>query len=386
MEPNNGPAQNTPPTGGKLAFLNDKKKRWAAIIATAIILLSAATASAYYGLILPNQPQNVLKKSVSNLLKKDQISGKGKASFTSGEESGAGTVDYSIQADSTKNTFGGTFDIAYSGVKLPVEVRTVDKAAYLKVGDLGTIESLATAFGGAESGALVQQLSDKVSNKWIEFDESLLKTVTKDSCSILNEQHKLNDQQINQMLDIYSKNMFLTVKNSSNDTVNGQKVVKYELGLDKSKAEQFGKELESIDYFKKLKDCTGETSESKQEENKAEEFKGDASFNVWVDKGKKQFVKMQLNVKEDKTTFDADFTFNNDKVDITKPEGAIPAMQLFSDLSSLFGGAALGASSSTTSTSGSSDINARCSEELLASIQNNTPMSAECEALYGAEL
>lgn len=134
MDPNNGPTQAPPavPSGGKLGFLkNNNKKKLVGIIAAAVIVLGGS-AGAYYGYYLPNQPQNILKKSVSDLLKKDQISGNGKMNFSSKNEDGsnaAGTVDYSLQTDMPKNTFGGKFDIAYSGVKLPVEVRGVDKAA-----------------------------------------------------------------------------------------------------------------------------------------------------------------------------------------------------------------------------------------------------------------
>lgn len=337
MDPDNKPVQSNPSgLKSKLNFKN-KNTKLAAIIIGAVVLLGGASAGAYYGIVVPNQPQNVLKKSAENLLNAEQISGKGKASFsTEGDSAGTGTVEYSIQTDSTKNALAGTFDISLSGVKIPVEARVVDKAAYVKLGDLSSIESLAAASLGAESAPIISQLSSKISDKWIEFDESFLKTATQNKCSILTDQQKISEDQINQILDIYGKNMFVTVKNESSDTVNGQKAAKYELGLDQNKAKEFGKEVGNLDYFKKIKECGG--SAASTEESSVEDFKGDATFTVWVDKSKKQFVKMQLTTKEDKSSVDADFTFNNDAVNITKPEGAIPAVQLYSELISLLSG------------------------------------------------
>lgn len=383
MEPNNAAAPNGPASsGGKLAFLKDKKKqKLAGIIAAAVILVGGGVAGAYYGYVVPNQPENVLKKSVENLLKKDQISGKGKASLTSSEEGGgAGTLDYSIQTDSTKNAFAGTFDFASSGIKLPVEARLIDKAAYLKVGDLSTIGSLVGAFAGPDSAALVQQLSAKISNQWIEFDESLLKTVGGDKCSILSEQFKMNDEQIKQLVEVYDKNMFINVKNSSSDTVNDKKVEKYELGLDKSKGQAFAKELENLDYFKKIKDCTGDTG-SQSDSQSTEEFKGDATLTVWVDKGKKEMVKIELKIKDETSNVSLDFNFNNDAVNITKPEDAIPAMQLYSDVLGLVGGG--GSVGGTTAPSTGTDLNAACSDAIVAYVQAGTPLPPECESLYG---
>ncbi len=384
MDPNNTPVvggngQTPPSAGGRFSFFkNAGKKKLAGIIAVAVILIGGGVAGGYYGIIVPNQPQNVLKKSAENLLKQDQTSGKGHATISSkgNDSEGTFTADYEIKSDSNKNAFEGKFDVSASGVKLPVEVKYVDKAAYVKVGDLSTIESLVGAFAGPESSAVINQLSAKVSNKWIEFDESLIKSASDNKCSVL-EQQKLNDDQINQLLDMYDSNMFVTVKNTSSETVDGKKVTKYELGLDQNKAKDFAKQVEQMDYFKKLKECAGEEA-SKTNTDKAEDFKGDATFNVWIDKGKKQIVKIQLAVKDETADMTADFIFNNDKVDITKPQDSIPAMQLYGDIASIFTGGVAGSTGG-----GSSDLETKCSQEIIASVQNGAALSAECETLYG---
>lgn len=326
----------TPPDGKKKFSLGGKKTKLASIIIAGVILLGAVGAGAYYGVYLPNTPQNILKKSVANTLKQEKISGKGNASFT-GKDSTAVTAAYTLQTDSTKNAAAATVDLSVSGIKLPLEVRSVDKAVYLKFGDLSTVQALATASLGAESAGLVDTISKQVSNKWIEFDESLIKTASNDKCSVLTENGKLSDSDVDKLVSIYDKNEFVEIKKTSSDTVDGRKVTKAELGLNKDKAKAFGKDVEQLDMFKKLKECSGDTAGKTEAAKDAEEFKGNYELTAWVDKSKKELVKVSLKVTDDDGSMSADFTFNKDQVNITKPEGAIPAMQLLTQFSPLLG-------------------------------------------------
>lgn len=325
--------------GSWSGFLKSRKVKIAALLAAVVIILGGGAAGAYYGIIVPNKPQNVLRASIKNLLEKQQISGKGHGTFTStGNDSlkGTTTLDYKIQSDKSKNTFGGEFDFSYSGVKIPMELRYVDKALYLKFGDLSTLTGVISSFeslGVQDSSSIVKKLAEKVSGRWIEFDQSLLGTASQDKCSALTDQQQLSEGQINQLLDIYDKNLFVTIKNTSTDTVNGKSVAKYELGLDKAKAAEFSKELKKIDYIKKLEEC-GNSSDS----SKAEDFKGTSSLVVWIDKSNKQLVKMQLTAKDNQSSTDLDFTFDNEPVNITKPDNSVPAMQIYSEIISLFSG------------------------------------------------
>ena len=109
------------------------------------------------------------------------------------------------------------------------------------------------------------------------------------------------------------------------------------MSVDQEKGKSFAKELDSVEYFKKLNECSDTTGGDK-EINKAEDFKGKYELTTWVDKGKKDLVKIALKVTENDTTATLDFTFNHDKVDVQKPQGAVPAMQVVGNLMHLFGG------------------------------------------------
>lgn len=346
-ESENAPASVSSSSGGGKKNLFSGKKKIVAIVIAVIALLISASAGAYYLVYLPNTPQNILKKSAENTLKLQQVSGSGSASVTT-KDSGAFTVGYKIQSDSVKNTASAKVDVAYSGVKLPFEVRSVDKAVYLKVGDLSTVKALATGYLGAESAGLVDTLSKQISDKWIEFDESLIKTATTDKCSILAGNNSISEQQVQQIVSLYDKNTFIDIKKTSPDTVNGQKVIKAELGLNKDKAKAFAKDAEQLDIVKKLKDCGGDTATKSDTVKKAESATGTYEFTVWVNKSKKEIVKMAFKGTDKDTTMNVDFTYNKDKVDVQKPEGAVPAMQLFGQLAPLLGVSGAGTGATNT--------------------------------------
>ncbi len=349
MQPNNNSnvdsrkpqplASSSPSTGG------NKKLKIAGITVVAVVLVSAVSAGAYYGVYLPNTPKNTLKKSFTNLLKQEQTSAKGHASF-SAKDSFTATFDYDVKVDTVKNASATKLDASFSGVKLPVEARFVDKSAYVKA-DLSTVKSVATAAIGAEAGPYIDTISNKVSNKWIEFDESLIKTATgSDKCSALMSQTKFSDKDIDALVKLYSDNEFVDIKNKSSDTIDGRKATKMELDINKDKAKNFGKDLNKIDYFKKIEECGNSSDKTKsgdKELKKAEDFKGSYELTVWVDKGKKEIVKIAVKVSDTDGSADFDLVFNHDKVDIQKPEGAVPAMQLLSEFAPLLG---VGATSS----------------------------------------
>lgn len=339
---------NTQPSGspntqgpGKFNFLKGRNSKLAAIIIAAIIIIGGGGVAAYYAVTVPNKPQNVLKSSFKNLLEKDQVSGKGHAVFKStdsGSFKGTTTLDYTLQTDKTKNAFDSQLDFSYSGVKVPLELRGVDKSIYLKLGDLSTLSSLLSgldSLGAQGSSSIAKQLSSKLSNKWIEFDQSLIGTATQDKCSALTDQKSLSEDQINQLLDIYDQNTFVVVNDTSSDNVNGKAVTKYQLDLDKTKAEEFTKQLGQIDYIKKLEQCGNSSSQAGKTEA---DFTGTSTATVWIDKSKKELVKVQVTAKDSKTSTDLDFTFDDNPVNITKPEGAVPAMQIYNEIISTLSG------------------------------------------------
>ena len=145
----------------------NQKTRILALIAIGVALLAGSAAAAYYGIVVPNKPENVLKSAITNTLSQKQISAKGVVDIENTDaSSGAYTLKFESQANAAAKTFAMQMELTTSGVKLPLEARYVDTNIYVKVGDLGTIKSLALAYA-PNMGQFVDTLSQKLNNKLI---------------------------------------------------------------------------------------------------------------------------------------------------------------------------------------------------------------------------
>lgn len=307
------------------------KQKMAVMTVAGVAIVGGIITGAYYGIYLPRQPETALKNSIANTLKLKQVSGKGSFSFTSKDtNSKPVSATYSIQADIEKGSSSLAADVTYDGAKSPVELRSIEKANFVRVGDLGGIKSLVAA-SSPESAPFVDQLSASISNQWIELDPASMQLLTKgDPCSAST--FKLSEKDIDQIISSYEKSKIVVVKNTAKDTVDGRKVTKMELGFNKDNTENFAKDLEKSDVFKKLEKCGGDLLKEDPKASKEEKFKGTVSLVVWVDKSKKEIVKIAVDFKDDKATAKLDFTFNKNKVDIIKPAGAKSAKDIFGAL------------------------------------------------------
>lgn len=322
------------------------KKKWKVLGVSAFVLI-ALIIGFYYLIYLPNTPQNILKKSVENALKMDKISGSGTLGFKQNNSDSGFSLAYALQTDTTKNAASVKAEAAVGEIKIPFEARTVENSAYLKLDDLSGVATLATGFLGPESGAAIGKLGKQISGQWIEFDQSVTQGSGADTCTAgLTSQ--LSDEDIKQIIDLYNQNMFIDIKSTASDTIDGRSVTKAELGINQEKAKAFGASTQQLDIVKKLTSCSSTASGVGSDQASSLES-SDAKLTVWVDKSKKEIVKIGLEGSDSDNTTTLDFTFNSDPVDIQKPEGAIPATQLLGQVLPLLGlGSATGETAAPT--------------------------------------
>lgn len=333
-------SQNTLPNkGGKKLF--GKLGIIPAVILGAVLLV-AGSAAGYFGVIVPNKPENILKASIENTALQKKSKFEGKFTFESTDptaEIKAVNVEFKGQGDTEKNAFQSEFSVTASGVSLPFEVRSVDKSIFIKVGDLSTIKSLATA-SAPEYGLIIDAVNDKLANQWIEIDETLLKQAGAE-CT-LNTSFALTKADVELLQKRYQEVPFATVKNTTSDTVNGRAAYKYEIDFDDNKAADYIKGLEELSVVKKLKECSGDTEALDTEELADDDI---TPMTIWVDKGTKTLSKFAMNSTkqdEEKENFKGTFemTFEFGQADISKPEGAKPAMEIIGELQALLLGGA----------------------------------------------
>lgn len=336
-----GGAYTTAPSVGLVPQKGSRRKLFGKlgilpVAAIAGFLLIAGSAAAYLGVIVPNQPENVLKAAFQNTAKETQVSVDGIAKFESTDKNAeikAFNIGIKGQSDSVKKAFQTELTLTASGVTLPVEVRKIDNILYIKLGDLRTIKGLAAA-AAPEYAELIDAANDTVANQWIEIDETLLKQAGAD-CA-LNTSMVLNQQDIDVLASKYQQAAFVTVKSTQSETVNNRAAYRYELEIDNKKAEEFGRGLDELSFVKELKECTDE-NESASETSEAE---GVTPLTIWVDKGTKTLRKIVMQTteeaeKESQLKGSVEVTFDYGSASIAKPEDAKPAMEVVAELQAL---------------------------------------------------
>lgn len=333
-----------------------KKKLFIAIagILAGLMLLGGGIAAAYVGVVLPNKPENVLKRAFANTLKEKEmtVDGQFKAKAvdsTKEDAMPAIKASYNGKFNSIEKASELTLKLTVSGVEFPLDLRYVDGNAYARVGDISALTALAGGYAAsfgldqAQLGPVVQNVSSLISNQWIVFDSTML-TDSGVSC-VTDTNLALTDQDIELLGKLYTKHSFAKINSHSDDSIGGKSAIKYELSIDDNKMAQFieDKNLEGLSFLKALKKC-----QDPEKLNTSGLADNDITpITIWVDKGTKRIVRFASQSAKQvaqKSNFEAavDATIAYGKVSVTKPENAKPAMQLWGELqqelSSAFGG------------------------------------------------
>lgn len=299
------------------------------MIVAIVLVLGLGSAAAYVGIILPNKPINVLKQALANSLQQPQSSFKGTLATDPAASGGVALkADFNGATDSTAKAADLTLNLTVSGVTFPVEARLVNQNVYVKLGDLSTIAGLANAYSPG-IGGLATTLSSQLSNKWIVIDSTLLNQMG--AGCILNTDwaiSKADVQLLNKAYDNKS-NSFVTIQSTSADLVNGQKAKKFILSIDHDKLAAYGNDrtLDNLALVKSTQKC------DKNPAKNISDAKGDhgkTPLTVWVG-ANKRIVKIAYqgtSAKKGSLTL----TFDYNKVSITAPANAEPAMQVLTDI------------------------------------------------------
>lgn len=306
----------------------------------AVVLIGGGSAAAYFGVVVPNKPENVLMKSVLTTLQQKQSTYNG--TFEIHPASGSGTAvkaTFNGSADLASKAADMTVNLTVSGVDLTVNARYVNKDLYFKVGDLKTISSLLSGIDPSY-GPLVAQLNNTVSNKWIKVDSTLIGSSAEASC-VLNANFALNNKDIDTIKAQYKAHPFVTIVSSSADTLNGKNVQKYVLSINDDKATVFTNHLGPLSPIQTLQKCTKDKSLSTKQTGDHDK----TPLTVWVDKDTKQIVQLstkttQQDAKQDNITGSTTITMDYSKpVHVTAPASSTSVMDLLGQLETQLGGA-----------------------------------------------
>lgn len=341
-QPDTTPNLTQTPTPAPAKPKKNNRLKLAILAAVVAVVVLGGGAAAYFGVIVPNQPDNKLKKAVENLSKQDTTTLKGSIKVTA-DGTSANIAINMLHVDPAQKVALADVAVTVSGITVPAEIRYVDNNLYLKLGDLSTIKSLASAY---VDKAVVNQMVSKLSNQWVEIDETVLDQATSSAdasskCSseetIAKTRAAMNDT-LNLATSDNSK--VYTINKVSKEDVDGEATTKLELSLDKTKLKELGTTSEDLQSVKDLEKClnTDESTATSQEADNGEI----TTFNVWID-GAKHIKRFEVGMDttssdNQKASTTIDMTMVNDAPTVEKPSGAKPFMQLVGELQSLFYG------------------------------------------------
>lgn len=320
------PTLNTPLPSNKLAG----RKKLLAIIALVIVVIGGVGAAAYYGVIVPNKPQNKLVTALTNLTKQESMHIDGKIDYADKRSGGQSfSMDFAIDSDLAKQQLGLSGDLGVKGASILYDLRYIDKNIYIKVGGLDGISSI---LGSNPQAAQYGALLSRINNKWYVVDRSLIQASPEASCSA-DVSWMLTDDDRDKIKAAYEKYPLFTIKGQTSADVDGVATTKMELdpGSDET-AQSFGKELESLSMISKFKECaknTGAGDQFNNDQADSEDSKG--KFFVYITSDK-QVKKIELSADDETLKVAISLTFDFKDVVIEKPEGALPFQEILGGL------------------------------------------------------
>lgn len=312
------------------------KKKFVMILAVALIIIAlfGGSAAAYFGVIVPNKPQNVLKKALANSVGREQLK--------SGQFDGEITVTGEDVPKELKNiTFSGGFSqeeniglnltVNYTGGQSGAEMRIFkDQDSYIKLTGLENLTTLLTAQAVKEDNVSVKEFAStltflkKFNNQWIVVPQEFTKNSGATSSALSGGQ--LSDADAQKIAVAYKNHPFATItKNYPAEKVNDVNSYHYEVGVDKEQLKAFLTEVKNDN----IKDLTITQADIDSVD------KMDLShttIELWVAKSTKTVnkVKVVASDKDGKSTATVVVTLKqaNKPYSVEKPTGAVPFEQI----------------------------------------------------------
>lgn len=316
-----------------------KKKRLGAVLiaAAAVFVIAAGSAAGYFGYVVPNKPENILKAALGNALTNQAGQSKGELEI-SGQGASA-TVSFDSKMDAKQKLAQLAFELTVSGLSLPAEVRYADESAFVKIGDVSALKTLAqlTGLDGALLDELFATAEQTVVGKWIEIDKTVIGQSDEAKCT-LEADWTLSEGDAALLQEAYAQNEFVTIKSHSDDTVGGRAAVKYELDFDATKAQQFSedKKLEELSVLARLSDCAEATTEEGVEDQVTDGLEA-TTMTVWVDKDTKHFSRYAMAAASEGTKIAVNATLGYEPVSVDRPENTTPIMDVIAEFQRVLG-------------------------------------------------
>ncbi|HSX47351.1 MAG TPA: hypothetical protein VLF63_01110 [Patescibacteria group bacterium] len=294
------------------------------IVFSALVMLSGGAAAVYFGIIVPNKPENILKTAVMNSLNETQVTATGTA--TDGQ--GSIKLDFTSAVDTSKKSADISLNATYTGINFPIEMRYVKQNLYFKIGDLSSISGV-IGLVSPDAGTIAKSVSSQVSNKWISVDSTIMNSDPTAKC-VLGVNWGLSKTDIKYLKSQYVKHPFSTILSSKSDKIQGKSAEKYVISVSDNGLSGFGDSLKGLSMVKAINKCPGVNSQSSSNFRltAAKIDTKSTQINVWVDKATKHISQIAYNNPQG--TMQVSLSYKN--VNISAPTDATPVLSFIGSL------------------------------------------------------
>lgn len=282
------------------------KKKWLIpVIALGVVVLAGGSASAYYFGIY-QRPENVLldafnKASAAKAIQSDAV-----VTLNKNLSTDITLKNIKFKTAKAANSAGmvdAAINLEYKGKALSAGgkgmVSVADNTAYFQINNLK--QSVTTFIEAAGMADQVPQGYfdglDKLQDQWVKVTIDDLKknnqAAGKDFECTLGVFKKHSNDSNKEILDLYSKNPFITVKENVG-VKNGQ--LGYKLGFDEAKSKSFGDSIENTQIVKDLKACNVSGTSSTDTSDTVDSATNDNTvYTVWVDQWSHELKKVEFS-------------------------------------------------------------------------------------------
>ncbi|MCA9333356.1 hypothetical protein KDA00_05800 [Candidatus Saccharibacteria bacterium] len=301
------------------------------IIIIALVLILGGSAGAYFGVILPNNPEYLWKKSLSNSAKgldkaveyqknKGEVNGYKFSGNFKGEFQQA-LIDGNFEGTTYKGDADIKADFGAAGSRMNLEIlaETPENADYpdLYVRVKG-LEALGSILGASDPE--VSQIFSTINNQWYTIDHTLFSQISSSSKS--NDSKSPTDltpDEINQVLiaisDTTSQYLFSTETDKAvlvvqekvgAEEVDGRKMYHYKVSINKENYKEYLNALKDALKATPLTKVSGLEDLDKPFESMvkaADNLDESETADVWVDKSTKLLRKVRFSDKENSNNY-----------------------------------------------------------------------------------
>jgi hypothetical protein len=270
----------------------------------AILVLLGGSAGAYFGYYLPNQPDQIWKKALSNSAtgydklneyydSQGEASEKGTLTGNFKVESSSGVVDGNIETKYDPVNSATKIDAGFSGVRLNAEILTnIPEGSqypdiYAKVDGLEGLDELM----GAEAGSFIEGFNDQ----WYFVDHTLFDQIAKMSEESETEVTAPTKEDVDAIVlafgqvnreyiftDDPNKAVLVRKQDVGREKLNDRDVYHYKVSYNKENLKSYTEALKNAMKNTKLKDYIGD-SEFDKLTSSIDGLSGQEEADVWVD-------------------------------------------------------------------------------------------------------